>query len=121
MSGTIAVRVFRFDPDTDGEPRYVEYQVSADEEFSVLVLLNKIQQEIDASLSFRSFCCGLQMCGSCLMRVDGKRRFACFTMVKPGTTITIDPLTFPENHIKDLVCEVPRADDHDIDRDNESE
>jgi succinate dehydrogenase/fumarate reductase-like Fe-S protein len=106
MGHTISVRVFRFDPDYDREPRYQEYPVPIDEEISVLVLLNRIQQEIDPTLSFRSFCCGLQMCGSCLMRVDGKRRFTCITAVKPGVTITVDPLTFPAGHIKDLVCEI---------------
>ncbi|HVN25778.1 MAG TPA: 2Fe-2S iron-sulfur cluster-binding protein [Syntrophorhabdales bacterium] len=106
MHEMITARVFRFDPDSDSQPRYQEYLVSAEEETSVLTLLNKIQLELDPTLSFRSFCCGLQMCGSCLMRIDGKRRFACITLVKPGATITVDPLTFPEGHIKDLVCEV---------------
>jgi succinate dehydrogenase/fumarate reductase-like Fe-S protein len=107
MGDTLTARVFRFDPDSDREPRYQEYLVPVDEEISILVLLNRIQQSIDPTLSFRSFCCGLQMCGSCLMLVDGKRRFACITLVKPGASITVDPLTFPEGHIKDLVCEVP--------------
>jgi succinate dehydrogenase / fumarate reductase iron-sulfur subunit len=108
MGDTITAKVFRFDPDQDSEPRYREYSVPADEEISVLVLLNKIQQDVDPTLSFRSFCCGLQMCGSCLMRVNGKRRFACITLVKPGASITVDPLTFPEGHIKDLVVAIPQ-------------
>jgi succinate dehydrogenase/fumarate reductase-like Fe-S protein len=106
MGDTITARVFRFDPDCDREPRYQEYPVPLGEEISVLVLLNRIQQEIDPTLSFRSFCCGLQMCRSCLMRIDGKRRFACITLVKPGARITVDPLTFPDGHIKDLVVEM---------------
>ena len=107
MGDTITARVFRFDPDCDREPRYQEYPVPVEEEISVLVLLNRIQQEIDPTLSFRSFCCGLQMCRSCLMRIDGKRRFACITLVKPGARVTVDPLTFPDGHIKDLVVEIP--------------
>jgi succinate dehydrogenase/fumarate reductase-like Fe-S protein len=106
ISNTITARVFRFDPDYDKEPRYQEYPVTVEEETSVLVLLNRIQQEIDPTLSFRSFCCGLQMCRSCLMRIDGKRRFACITLVKPGARITVDPVTFPSGHIKDLVVEM---------------
>ena len=106
MGDTITAQVFRFDPDCDKEPRYQEYPVPVEEEISVLVLLNRIQQEIDPTLSFRSFCCGLQMCRSCLMRIDGKRRFACITLVKPGARITVDPLTFPDGHIKDLVVEI---------------
>jgi succinate dehydrogenase / fumarate reductase, iron-sulfur subunit len=109
MSDQVTLRVFRFDPDCDEKPRYQEYTVPVEEELSALVLLNRIQQEIDPTLSFRSYCCGLQMCRSCLMRIDGKRRFACITLVKPGAALTVDPLTFPEGHIKDLVVEIADA------------
>ncbi len=113
MGNTITARVFRFDPDQDKEPRYQEYQVPAGEDISVLVLLNRIQQEVDPTLSFRSYCCGLQMCRSCLMRIDGKRKFACITLVKPGKTLTVDPLTFPQGHIKDLVVEMSDTSEED--------
>jgi succinate dehydrogenase/fumarate reductase-like Fe-S protein len=103
MDGTIIALIFRYDPDRDREPRYQEYRVDVEEETSVLVLLNRIQQEMDETLGFRSFCCGLQMCRSCLMRIDKERRFACLTLVKPGEKVTVDPLTFPEGHIRDLV------------------
>ncbi len=101
----ITARIFRFNPETDKKPRYQEYRVDAAEEVSVLVLLDRIQREMDPSLSFRSYCCGLQMCRSCLMRVNNKRSFACLTLVKPGETLVIDPLTYPEGHIKDLVVQ----------------
>lgn len=103
MTDASTVLVFRYDPDLDTEPRYQEYRVRVEEETSVLVLLNRIQTELDETLSFRSFCCGLQSCRSCLMRINRKRRFACITLVKPGERVTVDPLTFPEGHIKDLV------------------
>jgi len=106
MADTITAVVFRHDPDLDKEPRYQEYHVLVEEETSVLVLLNRIQREMDETLSFRSFCCGLQLCRSCLMRINGRRRFACITLVKPGERVTVDPLTFPEGHIKDLVVKM---------------
>ena len=115
MVDTITARIFRFDPDCDSEPRYQEYAVPVEEEMSVLVLLNRIQQEIDPTLSFRSYCCGLQMCRSCLMRIDGKRRFACITLVKPGAALTVDPLTFPAGHIKDLVVEMSNTNQEEDD------
>ncbi len=99
---TIAI-IFRYDPENDKEPRYQEYHVRLEEEISVLVLLERIQTEIDPTLSFRSYCCGLQMCGSCQMRIDHKRRFACLTLVRPGERITVEPVTYPEGHIKDLL------------------
>ena len=98
--------VFRFDPDKDEKPCYVEYAVNITEETYVIVLLDRIQREMDATLSFRSYCCGLQTCGSCRVRINKVKSFACLTVVKPGDEVVIDPLTFPEDHIKDLVVEV---------------
>ncbi len=103
MTEAITALIFRFDPDRDSEPNYQEYQVPVEEETSVLVLLNRIQQEMDETLSFRSFCCGLQMCGSCVMRIDRKKKFACLTLVKPGEKVIVEPASYPEGHIKDLV------------------
>ena len=105
----IKAQVFRFDPENDEKPCYVEYVVDAAEETYVLVLLDRIQREKDPTLSFRSFCCGLQSCGSCLMRINKKRMFACLTTVKPGEEVIIDPLTYPEGHIKDLVVETQES------------
>jgi succinate dehydrogenase/fumarate reductase-like Fe-S protein len=102
----IRALVFRFDPEKDEEPRYARYDVEIAEETCVLALLDRIQREMDPTLSFRSYCCGLQSCGSCRVRINKKRKFACITTVKPGDEVTIDPLTFPEDHIKDLVVQV---------------
>ncbi len=106
MEEAITLVVFRYDPVLGGEPRYDEYRVRALEETSVLVLLNRIQQEIDPTLSFRSYCCGLQVCQSCLMKINRKKRLACIALVKPGEKVTVEPATFPEGHIKDLVVSI---------------
>ena len=106
MKGYITANVFRYNPENDPQPYYQEYQVEAGEEMSVLVLLNHIQEEIDPTLSFRSYCCGLQTCRSCLMKINHGKRFACLTLVKPGEKVTIEPLTFPDLHIKDLVTKM---------------
>jgi fumarate reductase iron-sulfur subunit len=106
---TITARVFRFDPENDARPRFAQYRVEATEDISVLVLLDRIQREMDPTLSFRSYCCGLQACGSCLMRINEKRAFACLTLIKPGEKVAVEPLTYPEGHIKDLVVETEEA------------
>ena len=106
MPKIITARVFRYDPDQDAQPRYQDYHVPVEEEISVLVLLNRIQREKDPTLSFRSFCCGLQMCGSCLIKIDRKKRLACLTLVKPGETVTLEPTSYPDRHIKDLVTQI---------------
>lgn len=103
MSSHITANVFRYDPDTDREPYFEEYRVIAEDKMSILVLLDRIYRELDQTLSFRNFCCGLQMCRSCLMKIDHKKEFACLTLVEPGEEVVIEPLTFPDQHIKDLV------------------
>ena len=103
MNNQIIAIVFRYNPERDKKPHYDEYRVKAEGEMSVLILLNRIHNEIDTSLSFRSFCCGLQMCRSCLMKINHKKKFACLTLVKPGEKVTIEPVSYPEGHIKDLV------------------
>ena len=115
MAETITARVFRYDPEKDREPRYQEYRVPVEEEVSALVLLNRIQTEIDSSLSFRNYCCGLQFCRSCLMRINGKRRLGCITLLKPGDNVTLDPLTYPEGHIKDLAVQISVTDEESDD------
>ena len=109
LDNCVTAVVFRLDPDRDTQPSYVEYKVETDQELSVLVLLNRIQNEIDPTLSFRSYCCGLQMCQSCLVRVNKKKRYACLTLVRPGERIVIDPATYPDLHIKDLVVQLSKG------------
>jgi succinate dehydrogenase/fumarate reductase-like Fe-S protein len=103
MSGYITASIFRYNPEKDAQPYYNEYHLNTDEEMSVLVLLKRLQEEIDDTISFRSYCCGLQMCKSCLMKINHVKKFACLTLVKPGDKIVVEPLTYPEQHIKDLV------------------
>jgi succinate dehydrogenase / fumarate reductase iron-sulfur subunit len=106
VNGFITASIFRYDPEKDAKPHYDKYRIKVDEEISVLVLLKRIQEDLDETLSFRSYCCGLQMCRSCLMKVNHKKRFACLTLVKPGEQVVIEPATYPDSHIKDLVVKL---------------
>lgn len=106
MNGYITVNVFRFDPARDKEPYFKEYRVAADEKVSVLILLDRLYKELDQTLSFRNYCCGLQLCKSCLMRINQKRKYACLTQVEPGEEVKLEPLSFPEQHVKDLVVKI---------------
>ena len=105
MENYIKVNIFRYDPDTDEDPIFKSYRVKAPEEVSVLVILDRIQKEQDQTLSFRSYCCGLQNCQSCRMKINQKPLFACLTIIKPGAEITVEPLSFPDQHVKDLVVD----------------
>ena len=105
MGDYITAKIFRYDPDTDKEPYFKAYKVEADEQMTVLILLDRIQKELDQTLSFRSYCCGLQMCKSCLMKINHKKKFACLTTIKPGEEVTVEPPTYPAGHVKDLVIQ----------------
>ena len=105
MSEPIRAKIFRFDPDRDREPRFQKYSISAEEDTTVLMLLDRIYREQDNTLSFRNYCCGLQMCRSCLMKINHKKKFACLTRIKPGEAVTLEPVSFPDLHIKDLVIQ----------------
>ena len=106
MSDTITAKIFRYDPDRDQEPYFKEYQVSSDEKTTVLMLLDRLYREQDTTLGFRSYCCGLQTCRSCLMKINHKTKFACLTLVEPGEKVVLEPLSYPERHIKDLVVRI---------------
>ncbi|MBW1996980.1 MAG: hypothetical protein JRJ29_03340 [Deltaproteobacteria bacterium] len=105
MADPIVADIFRYDPDRDEEPYFQQYHIRVDGKISVLVLLHLIQKEMDQTLSFRDYCCGLQMCRSCLMKINHKKKFACLTLVGPGERVVIEPVAYPEKHVKDLVVE----------------
>jgi len=52
---------------------------------------------MDETLSFRKFLLRVAAMPFLLMRINGKRRFACITLVKPGDQVTVEPLTYPED------------------------
>jgi succinate dehydrogenase/fumarate reductase-like Fe-S protein len=103
MNQLATLRVFRFDPDRDREPHFDEFKFAVQEPVPVLVALSRIQKEQDPTLGFRDYSCGLQLCESCLLKINGKKQFACHELVRGGETLTLEPLYFPERHVRDLV------------------
>jgi len=92
----ITVKVRRFDPSKDKKPFFQEYSVEADPMDRVLDLLMTIKRAQDGTLSFRKSCAH-GVCGSDAMRINGKERLACKTLVKDvadgeGDTIVVEPL-----------------------------
>ena len=71
----------RFDPEVDEEPRWVDYDVELYSTDRVLDALHKIKWEVDGSLSFRRSCAH-GICGSDAMRINGRNRLACKTLIK---------------------------------------
>lgn len=74
---------------------------------TILDLLTSIQRDVDPSLSYR-FACRVGMCGSCAMRVNGKPRWTCRTLVSKvvkNGKLRLEPLAnLPV--VKDLVVDM---------------
>jgi len=92
----ITVKVSRFNPKVDEKPYYQEYSIEADPMDRVLDLLMYIKRFQDGTLAFRKSCAH-GICGSDAMRINGRERLACKTLVKDvsvrdGDTIIVEPL-----------------------------
>ena len=106
MSSTIALEVFRYNPDTGDEPVFQTYEVPCKKEWVILDALNYIKDEIDSTLTYR-WSCRMGVCGSCGMMINDKPVLTCATFLTdflPGP-IRVEPLDhFPV--IKDLTIEM---------------
>src|ERR1700761_3219982 len=70
-------KVYRYDPDSAGNPTVDTYTVDLDScGPMVLDALIKIKNEIDSTLSFRRSC-REGICGSCAMNIQGSNTLAC--------------------------------------------
>jgi succinate dehydrogenase / fumarate reductase iron-sulfur subunit len=91
----VTIRIRRFNPETDTEARYQEYQVDMAPTDRVLDALVQIKDFQDGSLGIR-YSCGHGVCGSDAMVINGKERLACKTLLRDvaeeGATITCEPL-----------------------------
>ncbi|GAB3029527.1 succinate dehydrogenase iron-sulfur subunit [Parafrigoribacterium mesophilum] len=79
FTATLIIR--RFDPDVDEEPHWQDFDVEMHATDRVLDALHKIKWEQDGSLSFRRSCAH-GVCGSDAMRINGRNRLACKTLLK---------------------------------------
>jgi len=90
----------------DERPWFQTYRVKVIPGLTVLAVLNRIRDEIDGTLSFRSSCRSA-VCGSCAMVINGRIDLACRTQVASfgANTIILEPLPNMEI-IKDLVVDM---------------
>ena len=96
-------RIYRYDPDSRGNPQIDTYFVDMDTcGPMVLDALIKIKNEIDPTLTFRRSC-REGICGSCAMNIDGINTLAC---IYGMDEIQGDVKIYPLPHmpvVKDLV------------------
>ncbi|WP_408011136.1 succinate dehydrogenase/fumarate reductase iron-sulfur subunit [Pseudalkalibacillus sp. A8] len=104
---TVDVKVMRFDPEKNEQPRYDTFQIEAKKNMTVLDSLFLIVEDQDQTLSFRC-ACRLGMCGSCGMVINGRGRLACRTKIEHlGDSILVQPMRNLEI-IKDLSVDMEK-------------
>jgi succinate dehydrogenase / fumarate reductase iron-sulfur subunit len=86
----ITLNVWRFNPDAETTGHFQEYEVETEEPLSVMALLAKIH-EMDATFACRTSTCFKGMCGSCLIRCNGRDVPGCTTLVSPGEAVVLEP------------------------------
>lgn len=104
---SLAITVYRYDPDVDKQPYPQTYQVdpSAVKGNMLLDALEAIKKNQDPTLSFRRSC-GEGVCGSDGMNINGKNGLACVTpLAKLPKKVTLKPLpSFPI--VRDLIVDM---------------
>jgi succinate dehydrogenase iron-sulfur subunit len=103
----VTVKILRYNPEVSEEAKWESYQVTAEPTDRVLDALHKVKWDLDGSLTFRRSCAH-GVCGSDAMRINGKNRLACKTLLKdvnPSQPITVEPIKgLPV--LKDLVVDM---------------
>ncbi|SNX63546.1 succinate dehydrogenase subunit B [Streptomyces sp. TLI_55] len=104
---TVTFRVRRFNPEVSDEATWEDFQLEIDPKERVLDGLHKIKWDLDGTLTFRRSCAH-GICGSDAMRINGKNRLACKTLIKdinPEKPITVEPIK-GLTVLKDLVVDM---------------
>jgi succinate dehydrogenase / fumarate reductase, iron-sulfur subunit len=104
----VKLKVRRYDPEGDQEPKYNDYTVDMPPSSTVLDSLIEVREYHDGTLSLRCSCRSA-ICGSCAMRINGRARLACKTqvasLIEDGGEILVEPAgNMPV--IKDLVVDM---------------
>jgi len=90
----VTLRVRRYNPEVSDESTWDDFKVTMYGTDRVLDALHKVKWEIDGSVSFRRSCAH-GVCGSDAMRINGRNRLACKTLLKDLDTskpITVEPI-----------------------------
>lgn len=109
MAQSATLKVFRFDPSTDEEPRFETYEFPVEDTtqtWSVLKALRWINAHVEP-VQF-DYNCRWGGCGRCGMNVNGVPHLACWCAIEAGKIYTVEPLAgFPV--IRDLIVDTNQA------------
>ncbi|MEU6989799.1 succinate dehydrogenase iron-sulfur subunit [Streptomyces sp. NPDC046465] len=104
---TITLRIRRFNPEVSADATWEDFELEIDPKERVLDALHKVKWELDGTLTFRRSCAH-GICGSDAMRINGKNRLACKTLIKdinPAKPISVEPIK-GLTVLKDLVVDM---------------
>ncbi|MEU8621694.1 succinate dehydrogenase iron-sulfur subunit [Streptomyces sp. NPDC048623] len=104
---TVTFRIRRFNPEVSDAAVWEDFQIEIDPKERVLDGLHKIKWDLDGTLTFRRSCAH-GICGSDAMRINGKNRLACKTLIKdinPEKPITVEAIK-GLTVLKDLVVDM---------------
>ena len=88
----VTLRIRRYNPESDVEPHWEQYNVQAEPTDRVLDLLHQVKWFQDGTLTFRRSC-GHGVCGSDAMLINGQNRLACEFLIRDaGSTITVEAM-----------------------------
>ncbi|HEX5568922.1 MAG TPA: succinate dehydrogenase iron-sulfur subunit [Streptomyces sp.] len=91
---TATFRIRRFNPEVSENAYWEDFRIEIDPKERVLDALHKIKWELDGTLTFRRSCAH-GICGSDAMRINGRNRLACKTLIKdinPDKPITVEAI-----------------------------
>ncbi|NIN53587.1 MAG: hypothetical protein GTN80_10805 [Nitrososphaeria archaeon] len=99
---TITVKISRYDPKQDIQPRFELYKVPSEGKTRILDVLEHIYENLDSTLAYRRHLCRGGVCGACRMHINGKPVRICSAPLTEE--IVLEPL--PQYKvIKDLVVD----------------
>jgi succinate dehydrogenase / fumarate reductase, iron-sulfur subunit len=103
----VTLKIRRYNPEVSDESTWETFQVQGQPTDRVLDALHKVKWDLDGTLTFRRSCAH-GVCGSDAMRINGKNRLACKTLLKdvnPDKPITVEPIQgLPV--LKDLIVDM---------------
>lgn len=92
---TVAFRIFRFSGKEGDRPSYADYALEVDSNTYVMDALDRIKEQLDPSLTYRSSC-HHGVCGSCTTRVNGVEVQTCkarvFDLSRDENVVVVEPM-----------------------------
>lgn len=88
-SDKVRVRIYRYDPATDREPRYDSFEVPYRPLMRILDVLDYVHETLEVDVGYRWLCTS-KKCGSCAVNVNGSPKLACWDEALPE--MVIEPL-----------------------------